>query len=149
MPIPAYGIALPKKLGRDRGVNPVWYVDINPSHDWPSKYFSQLVSKAIASGAFEESDIARLAPLIEQMGSSALHGYRKEFWWEREWRHIGDFSLPLKMIILCPEDEIEGLRASLEAGEVGYRAKFIDPYWNLEQIIARLAGFPASDTDTL
>jgi hypothetical protein len=26
----AYGIALPKELGRERDINPVWYIDITP-----------------------------------------------------------------------------------------------------------------------
>lgn len=29
-----YGIAVTKRIGRQKGVNPVWYVDISPGHDW-------------------------------------------------------------------------------------------------------------------
>src|SRR5262249_25273550 len=29
-----YGIAVPKLLARKRGLNPVWYIDIPPGHEW-------------------------------------------------------------------------------------------------------------------
>ena len=29
-----YGIAITKRIGRRRGVNPVWYLDITPGHSW-------------------------------------------------------------------------------------------------------------------
>jgi hypothetical protein len=29
-----YGIAITKRVGRLRGVNPVWYLDITPGHPW-------------------------------------------------------------------------------------------------------------------
>jgi len=29
-----YGVAITKKLARMKGVNPVWYVDQTPGHDW-------------------------------------------------------------------------------------------------------------------
>jgi hypothetical protein len=75
----------------------------------------------------------------------------KEFWWEREWRHQGNLSLaPLwnKIIWLCPEDEHDDWRnwvdtATLE-GETS-SGVIIDPSWGLEEIIARLAGFPVED----
>lgn len=144
-----YGIAIPKKVGRDKGVNPVWYVDINPTHDWPSRYINQLVDEAILAPPFEAHPIAYLAPLIEQMGTSTEHGYRKEFWWEREWRQIGDFELPPRVIVLVPEEEISSFKDVLSKAEYRLAAAFVDPRWSLEQIIAHLAGFAVGDIDVI
>lgn len=145
-----YGIAITKRQGRKRGVNPVWYIDITPGHDWLTNPLNELVQAAIDDDdtEFADSPIAKLTPFIEQMGRGAGAmggGYRKEFWWEREWRHVGDFSLPGRAIVLCPEDEREEFRAILNADECTLKAKLIDPRWGLEQIIARLAGFDDSD----
>ena len=150
-----YGIALTKKMGRDKGVNPVWYVDISPTgRDWLSKSINALVDAAIESGAFDGSDIARLTPFIEQMGSGLRaagdKGYTKEFWWEREWRYAGDFQLPYRILVLCPEPEFEEIRASIPQEPVYYlEPAFLDPRWGLEQIIARLAGFTAREVELL
>ena len=137
-----YGIAITKKQGRQLGVNPVWYVDITPAgHDWLSNSINKLVETAIATGNFDESPVAKITPFIEQMGSSGSSSgapYRKEFWWEREWRHVGDLSLPKRFIILCPGNETGAFDTDSES-------KFIDPAWSLEQIIANLAGFNAVD----
>jgi hypothetical protein len=145
-----YGLAITKKVGRRKGVNPVWYVDITPTpggRDWLSNSINRLISAAIDQGSFESSDIASLAPFIEQMGSSSQRGYRKEFWWEREWRHVGDFVIPWTLIGLCPEAEIVWFEQSLQAARSTLSIKFIDPLWSLEQIIAHLAGIRAEDVD--
>ena len=148
----SYGIAMTKMLARKKGINPVWYTDITPGHDWLMKEIEQLIKKAIESGYFEDSPIAKIAPFIEQMGTKRTGDridYRKEFWWEREWRHVGDFELPDHLIILCPDEnnnhnEFEGL-----AKDSGHSAKCIDPDWGLEKIIARLAGFKNGQIDIL
>jgi hypothetical protein len=140
-----YGIAIPKKLGRRYGFNPVWYVDITPGHNWLSGQIEVLIDNAIQSGNFDESEIGKLTPFIEQMGTGP--GYRKEFWWEREWRCAGDYLLPRKTIVLCPEIEHAEFNEILETGGLALSCKFVDPFWSLEQIIARLAGFSADEVD--
>jgi hypothetical protein len=139
-----YGIAITKKQGRANGVNPVWYVDITPGHDWLTNPLNDLIAEAIDSGDFAKSAIAKITPFIEQMGSGTTATgapYRKEFWWEREWRCVGDFVLPTHLIVLCPESERKEFKKLVEADEFAPKAKFVDPRWSLEQIIARLAGF--------
>jgi hypothetical protein len=137
-----YGVAITKKQGRKEGLNPVWYVDITPGHDWLTKPLNDLVGAAIKAD-FSTSAIAKLTPFVEQMGTGtrASDGkkYRKEFWWEREWRCVGNFDLPDHIIVLCPREEHEDFRAIVDAGTLDVR--FLDPRWSLEQIIARLAGF--------
>ena len=73
--------------------------------------------------------------------------YRKEFWWEREWRHVGDFDLPTRVILICPEDEHAGFEKMAEKS--GHPSRCVDPEWGLEQIIARLAGFTRDDVEIL
>lgn len=95
--------------------------------------------QAIATGNFHEQPIARITPLCEQMGSWPSVFSQKEFWWEREWRSVGNVYLPQHGVIwLCPEGE---------GGSLGVppREPTIDPRWGLEQIIAHLAGFSRAD----
>lgn len=148
-----YGLALTKVIARNRAVNPVWYVDMSPAgHDWLAHSIWALRDAAIATGDFHGQPIARLLPFFDWMGGPFPRtGKWKEFWWEREWRHLGIFELaPVwsKIIWLCPEDEHgefrERVRAATIAGESASYA-FIDPSWGLEEIIARLAGLPMSD----
>jgi hypothetical protein len=58
---------------------------------------------------------------------------RKEFSWEREWRHRGNFTFSdLDVaLVLCPEDEIEDFE------DLGPYAA-VDPSWSLERIIDRV-----------
>jgi hypothetical protein len=137
-----YGVALTKKVARRLGVNPIWYIDITPGHDWLTNPLNCLIEAAIEGGDFAESAIAQLTPFIEQMGSRAGQ-YRKEFWWEREWRHHGDFELPPRIIVLAPEEDHASFAKITKKTAVN--ASFVDPSWGLEAIIARLAGFEADD----
>jgi hypothetical protein len=135
-----YGVAFTKLGARRLEINPLWYVDMTPGHDWNLRHaVESLRDDAIASGNFHDEPIARLTPFFEQMGTWP-GGRQKEFWWEREWRHVGDLRLPDRGVIwLCPEEEMESVRVA--AGD----APVIDPRWGLEQIIAHLAGFPPED----
>lgn len=147
-----YGIAVTKRLGRLKGINPVWYLDITPGHDWLAANVDAILDRSLAGGKFTDPDVERLMPFIEQMGTCYNEQghlvYRKEFWWEREWRRSsGHFVLPMKFIGLCPADEIAAFE-QIARGE-GYDVRFIDPRWGLEQIIARLAGFQADEIETL
>lgn len=134
-----YGIAIPKKLARKSGVNPVWYTDISPGHEWLMNSVNALIDRAIEENNFLGSPISKVAPFIEQMGPTAQTV--KEFWWEREWRHVGNFHLPRRIVVLCPEREFAEFR------EFGDPVVCIDPAWSLEQLIARLVGYNSDDSD--
>jgi len=136
-----YGVAITKRIARGNSVNPVWYIDMTVGHDWLTVPLDEMIDDEIESGRFDESRLARLTPYMEQMGT--WENSRKEFWWEREWRHHGDFTLPPHYIGLCPSGEI-GAFEDL-AGSCGRPAHFIDPRWCLEEIIGRLAGFDADE----
>lgn len=148
-----YGIAFPRNIGRRNGVNPVWYIDITPRGvDWLIAPVNELVTEALERGNFDDHPIAKICPFIEQMGQGKNRqgaAYRKEFWWEREWRHVGRFSLPHRFLVLCPENEMEEFEEFWEDQENAAQVKFIDPKWGLERIISHLAGYEPNECEVL
>jgi Putative abortive phage resistance protein AbiGi, antitoxin len=140
-----YGVAFTKMIARKMGCNPVWYVEFTPGG---ARAIANALNNLVEAAARNQptfDDIWKVTPFIEGMGTwtdglGQLH--RREFWWEREWRHLGD--LPLgpwweKALWLCPEEEIEEFEARL-----GPR-RCIDPRWSLEQIIGHLHGLSQED----
>jgi hypothetical protein len=157
-----YGLAFTKRRARRLGINPVWYVDMTPGHDhdWLIRDVWSLVEQAIESGlsTFRKHPIARIAPFVEGMGTwSDDPRDRKEFWWEREWRHTGDltFSLEEAAVIFCPEEDMAAFEKIASPGrvpspgELARHVPLIDPRWGLEHIIATLAGVPEDDIDSV
>lgn len=144
-----YGVAITKRQGREKGINPIWYVDITPGHDWLTKPLNELIDPALASPTpFQDSPVAKIAPFVEQMGTGAKPsggGYRKEFWWEREWRSTSPINLGWRFLVLCPDDEFDHFKSIVDGLDVALKLKFVDPRWSLEQIIASLAGFPPNE----
>jgi hypothetical protein len=141
----SYGLAFTKMKARGMGVNPVWYVDITPSgQEWLMNPVNALIDRHVTRlKRYWKSPLAQITPFIEQMGSGQRrdgYGYRKEFWWEREWRHRGDFQFSLSDVALglAPEIRIETFENFTE--KLGRRISFVDPKWGLEEIIAHLAG---------
>jgi hypothetical protein len=145
-----YGLALTKLKARKLGINPIWYIDMTggaDSHDWRLSRTLDGLRDALAIQAQADNEnfhtyaLARLFPFLEQMGTWGV-GNRKEFWWEREWRHVGDVRLPhTGLLWLCPESDIANVNA-----RAGYELEpWLDPTWGLEEIIARLAGFPLNE----
>ena len=149
-----YGVAFTKAWARTRGINPVWYLDITPGHDWLTGPITEMVYLAETGHAMAwsaetqkygpvvaaESPIARITPFIEQMGKP---GDRlKEWWWEREWRKVGNLSFsPIEVVgVLAPEQDHENLKSAVHRSDL---LKFIDPRWGLERMIASLADVPA------
>ena len=148
-----YGLAFTKAFARRQGVNPVWYLDITPGHDWLTNPIKQLITEAVRTatpdGATDPSPVTlasapalQLTPFIDQMGNPS--GIRKEFWWEREWRHVGDLRFAAKdlVVVFAPEHEHGTVRDSL-AEDPDYEAvmpKLMDTQWGLERMIATLAG---------
>ncbi len=143
-----YGIAITKKQARKGAVNPVWYVDQTSTpgenRPWLTRRANELIADAAEADpcGFGQSAIGTLAPFWEVMQPAGSGQVRKEFWWEREWRHVGDFGLPPKVIVICPEVMHDSVRQLVAPG---LRAGFIDANWSLEQVIARLAGFDQED----
>ena len=142
-----FGVAISKRVGREQGVNPVWYTDITPGHDWLIQNVDALFQHELQGPnrqPFGDTNIGRLTPFIEQMGAGQRAGrnrgqYRKEFSWEREWRKRRNYRLPERAIGIAPAAHHAALRQAALDGD--RELKFIDPKWGLEEIIGRLAGF--------
>jgi len=141
-----FGLAFTKTAARKMGINPVWYTDTTPSgHDWLIKHVWDLVDRAIEAGsAFADEPIAGIAPFVEGMGT--WEGSKKEFWWEREWRHLGNrkFALDDVAVVLCPERDMEYFQGHVTSSS-GRSVPLIDPRWGLEYIIAQLAHLPPKE----
>jgi Putative abortive phage resistance protein AbiGi, antitoxin len=139
-----YGLALTKLKARKLGINPVWYVDMTPGRDWTIASTLDRLRVQITDPAtgrdFHESALAKIFPFMEQMGR--WQNSLKEFWWEREWRHVGHLQIPETGVIwLCPENEIDEINE-----RVGRElTPWLDPRWGLEEIIAHLSGFPLTE----
>lgn len=135
-----YGIAFTKTFARRRGANPVWYLDITRGHDWLTNPITALMEQ-------HRPEVFALTPFIEQMGTPS--GTRKEFWWEREWRHVGSMSFaPVDVVVVfAPEPEQEGLRRELltDPNWAPRMPAFVDARWGLERMIGALAGVGRSD----
>ena len=132
----------------------MWYGDITRGYDWLTVPVRELLEEAeraaTPAGAtgpdlarLAAAPILRLAPFLEQMGTPA--GTRKEFWWEREWRHVGDLSFNAWdiVVVFAPEGEHEDLAE--EIGSDGHYQRFgtpalVDAEWGLERMIAALTG---------
>lgn len=172
----SYGLVFTKSFGRRRGANPVWYLDITPGHDWLTNPVNALVEIArrgesfrikstppSVAGPLEKSPapaddpILQLTPFLEQMGPTNQQGQIKEFWWEREWRVVGDLAFHWNNVVavLVPEsdhdDLVTDLAAQLGQDEsfVDSRLHFLDPQWGLERMIAALAGVPENEAGPL
>lgn len=140
-----YGFVFAKRWARSRRVNPVWYLDITPGHDWLTVPINSLIDKAV-EGA-DVAEIFKIAPFIEQMGPTCQGRSRKEFWWEREWRHRGNFAFHSSDLVamFAPEQEHQELRIALTGlTRTSDRTPLLDPRWGMERMIAELAGVDAA-----
>lgn len=62
------------------------------------KAVNRLMNEAKTQAAGDPThEVLKFSPFIEQMGTPA--GRTKEFWCEREWRHIGDFVVTLSDVV--------------------------------------------------
>jgi hypothetical protein len=139
-----FGLAFRKQRARRMGINPVWYTDATGapgrSDEWLSKEVESLVARAAQQEDGLAADpIARIAPFVEVMGT--WESSQKEFWWEREWRHLGNLTFLLSdvAVVLCPECEMTHF-APFTRSESDRTLPLLDPRWGLERMIAHLAG---------
>jgi len=133
-----YGIAVTRAWARENGVNPIWYLDQTRGHNWLTTPFDKILRKALKKPEeFDEHPVAELAPFIDVMGTgtntSSNQPYAREFWWEREWRHVKDLILPHELVVLCPESERRKFKKIVADHHYG-RCPIIDPTWSGEKI---------------
>lgn len=151
-----WGLATTKTAARKAGCSPVWYTNKSAAN-WdrnPGRYVRKLIAEAVERCAkgdgsidadqLQQELVFRVAPFVEEMGHS-IEGVPKEFWWEREWRHIGDYplSFPSRIVaILAPEAEHESLSQELQGLDVHQRwldRPVLDPRWGLERMISTMS----------
>lgn len=138
-----YGVAFTKMVARRKGANPVWYVDMTPGHDWLIANALDRIREDAATFVkggrpFEAHPGANVFPFFEGMGTWPSR--QKEFWWEREWRKVGNFEFDLGevAIIIAPEVAHPTLRRHFER-------PVIDVSWGMERVVASLANLPEAD----
>ncbi len=134
-----FGLAFTKHTARAMGVNPIWYIDATPGHDWLTKQVDLLVENALQSESnFADNPLAKITPFMDVMGT--WDGSKKEFWWEREWRHLGHLPFLKRdlAVVLCPEEDMEDFKPLLKSKR--RTVPMVDPRWGLERMIAHLAG---------
>ncbi|GAA1133122.1 abortive infection system antitoxin AbiGi family protein [Nocardioides aquiterrae] len=156
-----YGIAVTKTTARKMGANPVWYSDFSRwGEPWPSAAVDKLIAQAVERAeikaqagstydeALSEEPIFQLTPYFEQMGPMQ-GGLRKEFWWEREWRKVGNFNmnLPSRIVaVLAPEGQHAHLKEYLQQEAPVWNGRpLLDPTWGLERMVVALARIRVDD----
>jgi hypothetical protein len=116
-----YGVAFERAYVLGHGGNAVWYVNsyIN-DREWLAKSINALIDAAAkgadskaAQDAFIASPTAQLTPFIEVIGQWGPK--KKDFSFEREWRHLGDFSFNTSDIaaVITPPGEQGTIRGML------------------------------------
>jgi hypothetical protein len=156
-----YGLVFTRTSARRTSCNPVWYIDMTyrVGVDWLTKPVNNMVAAAVADSKdadgriiperLADHDIFRVTPFFEQMGPTK--DAMKEFWWEREWRHVGDYHFEPRHVVafVAPEEDHDALRAELIEMDDKYAKRphaLLDPAWGLERTIATLSGVPIEDT---
>lgn len=145
-----FGVAFTKTYARRNRCNPVWYVNCTPGYTWPMNAINAAV-QAETRPYEDQASVLRVAPYIEQMGDWSTDAYtnRKEFWWEREWRHVGHFWFqPMHTVaLLAPARHHQELRQVLADSSrwLSRGVPILDPNWGLERMIASMSGVAEED----
>ena len=126
-----YGLVFTKEFISSQGGNPAFY--INTHHSRELRDAALALFNRAREDNFEDSGLTPLLPYINIFGKTASGG-RYDFYWEREWRVVGDLNFRRTDVVvgLCPADRV----AEFEKEFRGLR--FISPRWGLDEIITHL-----------
>lgn len=137
----SYGIGFTKQLVVNKGGGPIMYAYIGTPHEKAIR--SMMEVAAMDRGA----DIWKLTPLVDSAGASRGGGAPYLFEWEREWRHVGNFSFAPAdaAFLLIPEELHQSAKSFFEDAETdntgpAYKCPFIDPTWDISRIRSALSG---------
>lgn len=99
-----YGVIFTRDYLLTRGVSPVGYLNQYPgdlSFEWPIRHYNRLMDAAVLGDdgvpnaeRWNNSPIAHVVPYLESIGE--WNTIKKDFSFEREWRHIGDLEFALQ-----------------------------------------------------
>jgi hypothetical protein len=132
----------------------VWYVHVhhrwNRAGEWLIRPVWDMIGDAvrrlnggeITADQAADLPIFKLTPFIETMGRIRREGRRREFWWEREWRHVGDFQFSRvigQAVVLAPASDHAALRAAIQSSWPG-NMRLVDVTWSDDQIDGVLVG---------
>lgn len=128
-----YGIGFRKSFVKSKGSGPIWYV-LKESPQW--SVLQDMMRRETSDGA---AGIWKLTPFIDAPGEYESREYFFE--WEREWRHVGEFSFEPEEVafLLIPEELHEAARGFFEDAlreHVGpaYLCPYVDPSWDRDRI---------------
>jgi len=126
-----YGLVFTKEFVSEAGGNPALYV--NTQHHRQLRDAANALFEQAEDEGFANSALTPLLPYINIFGRTAGGG-RYDFYWEREWRVVGDLHFDYDDVVvgLCPEDRIEGFEDEF------HDVRFIYPGWSLDAIITHL-----------
>jgi hypothetical protein len=139
-PLAPFGLAFRKTRVRDRGVNPVWYFEVGGVVEG--------ALQALFAQAFGPTPVAAphpamsIFPYCESMGRLP-NGRSKEFAWEREWRHTGDFVFDLDdvALVFAPTGDHARLRDR-------FGRPCVAAQWSGDRMLSAILGERARRTET-
>ena len=126
-----YGLVFTKDFISSKGGNPALY--INTHHNPTLRKAAVALFEHARDDGFDDSPWTPLLPFINIFGRTT-GGRRYDFYWEREWRIVGDLKFAYTDVVvgLCPAERVN------EFEEEFPKVKFISPRWGLDQIINHL-----------
>lgn len=103
-----HGVAFTKSFARRKSVNPVWFLDIDPrqNRQWLTRPINRLIQEAV------EATTATATPVPGTDGPNQRWPQSQEFWWEREWRRVGDLHFTAQdiVVVFAPEHDHQVIR---------------------------------------
>jgi hypothetical protein len=143
-----WGVAFPKYTGRLKGANPILYSHAFPNADGGSHQPSnalRALDRLLLAGEINDEPLPnslRLAAETLLAFSSKMQrgGRANEWWWEREWRKVGDLDFRYAELAfgLAPRNRVLEMERWAE-DTLGHRIGFLSPSWTLEETIGHLA----------
>jgi len=140
-----YGVVFAKNFARAQGCHPIWYLDEQGPAPSIAAAMRQLIqtyrdarAKTPADYPPESMDILRMTPFME------LRTEQQDFFWEREWRHRGDFRFATTDVVavFAPEKDHARLKPLISGLSVDWATRdvpLLDPVWGTNYIFGALS----------
>jgi hypothetical protein len=126
-----YGLVFTKDFIARHGGNPAFY--INTHHQSELRDAALDAFYEAREVGFDDHPVAPLLPFFNIFGRT-IAGGRYDFYWEREWKVVGDVEFNDADIVvgLCPADRIRRFEHDFPG------IRFISPRWGLDEIVSHL-----------
>lgn len=125
----SYGFVFKRRHLMSQGAQPVVYVNNYAGVDDYRRAFDALFDATAAAHDYS-LPAWRILPYV-----NAMHE-KYDFHWEREWRHVGDFSFNHSDLVclVVPEDDKAKMEIAMEIG-----APVIAPGWSYDAVLHRMS----------